>query len=330
MGLGGLVSVVLLRHQRPYLPTVSMPILRVGLQRRLQLRAPRMFGSGEVDVSMRAAEMLPVCVSCVCVCLCPSVGPCRKMPGIGQQSGLQQSGITIKDIDAHEFVKRYAIHLKKQGKIALPELVDLMKTSVSRELAPYDDDWFYIRCGESLLCLAKPPQRLQCTRRQRLKCFRPSEHSGSPFPYVWLTFLSPQRPLPAGFMCARALVSAPSRRFTAPRRGGVPFPATSAVRPGESSATALSSCRRCVICEHARPFHDDSLPLHSCSLLFGVELGSVVIWWKAAKRVCFMCVCVRGRGGGRRIPQGSKGSVGIREVLRAALVPVRRMGIRRW
>mmetsp|Transcript_18923 Transcript_18923/g.27844 ORF Transcript_18923/g.27844 Transcript_18923/m.27844 type:complete len:158 (+) Transcript_18923:56-529(+) len=66
---------------------------------------------------------------------------------VQQQSGLQQSGITIKDVDAHEFVKRYAVHLKKQGKISLPELVDLMKTSVSRELAPYDEDWFYIRCA---------------------------------------------------------------------------------------------------------------------------------------------------------------------------------------
>jgi small subunit ribosomal protein S19e len=71
----------------------------------------------------------------------------RTMPAIGQQSGLQQSGITVKDVDAHEFVKRYATHLKKQGKIQLPELVDLMKTSVSRELAPYDEDWFYIRCA---------------------------------------------------------------------------------------------------------------------------------------------------------------------------------------
>ena len=69
------------------------------------------------------------------------------MPAIGQESGLQQSGITIKDVDSHEFVKRYAVHLKKQGKISLPELVDLMKTSVSRELAPYNEDWFYVRCG---------------------------------------------------------------------------------------------------------------------------------------------------------------------------------------
>jgi hypothetical protein len=68
---------------------------------------------------------------------------------LSQQSGLQQSGITVKDVDAHEFVRRYATHLKKQGKIALPELVDLVKTSVGRELAPYDEDWFFVRCGES-------------------------------------------------------------------------------------------------------------------------------------------------------------------------------------
>jgi len=80
------------------------------------------------------------------------------MPAIGQQSGLQQSGITVKDVDAHEFVKRYAVHLKKQGKISLPELVDLMKTSVSRELAPYNEDWFFVRCGE---CKAKPRARAQ-------------------------------------------------------------------------------------------------------------------------------------------------------------------------
>merc|ERR1712216_533554 len=36
---------------------------------------------------------------------------------------------------------------QEAGKIQLPELVDLMKTSVSRELAPYDEDWFHIRCA---------------------------------------------------------------------------------------------------------------------------------------------------------------------------------------
>ena len=56
-------------------------------------------------------------------------------------------GITVKDVNSHEFVVAYAAHLKKQGKIALPELVDLMKTGVSKELAPYNEDWFFVRCG---------------------------------------------------------------------------------------------------------------------------------------------------------------------------------------
>ena len=89
--------------------------------------------------------MLLPALSSACMLLCSCCAD--KMPAIGQESGLQQSGITIKDVDSHEFVKRYAVHLKKQGKISLPELVDLMKTSVSRELAPYNEDWFYVRCG---------------------------------------------------------------------------------------------------------------------------------------------------------------------------------------
>lgn len=62
----------------------------------------------------------------------------------------ESRGVTVKDVSAHEFVVQYAAHLKKQGKIQLPELVDLVKTGVSKELAPYNDDWFYVRCGETI------------------------------------------------------------------------------------------------------------------------------------------------------------------------------------
>jgi small subunit ribosomal protein S19e len=62
----------------------------------------------------------------------------------------ESRGVTVKDVSAHEFVIRYAAHLKKQGKMQLPELVDLVKTGVSKELAPYNDDWFFVRCGEAL------------------------------------------------------------------------------------------------------------------------------------------------------------------------------------
>ena len=35
------------------------------------------------------------------------------------------------------------------GKLKVPEWVDLVKTAKSKELAPYDPDWYYIRAGES-------------------------------------------------------------------------------------------------------------------------------------------------------------------------------------
>eukprot|EP00286_Rhodomonas_abbreviata_P023570 CAMPEP_0181312016 /NCGR_PEP_ID=MMETSP1101-20121128/13462_1 /TAXON_ID=46948 /ORGANISM="Rhodomonas abbreviata, Strain Caron Lab Isolate" /LENGTH=146 /DNA_ID=CAMNT_0023418819 /DNA_START=54 /DNA_END=494 /DNA_ORIENTATION=- len=60
---------------------------------------------------------------------------------------MSAKGITVKDVNSHEFVSSYAAHLKKQGKIQLPELVDLVKTGPFKELAPYNEDWFYVRCA---------------------------------------------------------------------------------------------------------------------------------------------------------------------------------------
>jgi hypothetical protein len=37
--------------------------------------------------------------------------------------------------------------LFRSGKLKVPEWVDLVKTSKAKELAPYDEDWFYIRCS---------------------------------------------------------------------------------------------------------------------------------------------------------------------------------------
>merc|ERR1712018_342552 len=33
------------------------------------------------------------------------------------------------------------------GKMKVPEWVDLVKTNNRKELAPYDEDWFYVRCA---------------------------------------------------------------------------------------------------------------------------------------------------------------------------------------
>jgi len=56
-------------------------------------------------------------------------------------------GTTVKDVSAELFVKAYAQHLKRQGKLEVPKWVDYVKTSVAKELAPYDPDWFYVRCA---------------------------------------------------------------------------------------------------------------------------------------------------------------------------------------
>lgn len=35
----------------------------------------------------------------------------------------------------------------RSGKLKVPEWVDVVKTGIHKELAPYDEDWFYTRCG---------------------------------------------------------------------------------------------------------------------------------------------------------------------------------------
>ncbi|KAL0914275.1 hypothetical protein M5K25_014605 [Dendrobium thyrsiflorum] len=58
-----------------------------------------------------------------------------------------KAGRTVKDVSPHEFVKAYAAHLKRSGKIELPHWTDIVKTGRFKELAPYDSDWYYIRAA---------------------------------------------------------------------------------------------------------------------------------------------------------------------------------------
>ncbi|XP_011156555.1 40S ribosomal protein S19a [Solenopsis invicta] len=55
--------------------------------------------------------------------------------------------VTLKDVDQQKFVKAFAAFLKKTGKMRVPEWVDIVKTAKFKELAPYDPDWYYIRCA---------------------------------------------------------------------------------------------------------------------------------------------------------------------------------------
>nr|AAX48896.1 S19 [Suberites domuncula] len=56
-------------------------------------------------------------------------------------------GVTVKDVNPHDFVKALGAWLKKSGKIRLPDYVDYVKTGKHKELAPYDKDWYYIRAA---------------------------------------------------------------------------------------------------------------------------------------------------------------------------------------
>ncbi|GAA0158509.1 ribosomal protein [Lithospermum erythrorhizon] len=58
-----------------------------------------------------------------------------------------KKGLTVKDVSPHDFVKAYANHIKRSGKIELPHWTDIVKTGKHKELAPYDPDWYYIRAA---------------------------------------------------------------------------------------------------------------------------------------------------------------------------------------
>ncbi|TPX72672.1 hypothetical protein SpCBS45565_g00205 [Spizellomyces sp. 'palustris'] len=60
---------------------------------------------------------------------------------------MSSGGVTVKDVSAHDFVKAYAAYLKRTGKLEVPKWVDLVKTGTYKELAPYDQDWYYIRAA---------------------------------------------------------------------------------------------------------------------------------------------------------------------------------------
>lgn len=56
-------------------------------------------------------------------------------------------GICVRDVQATAFIKAYAEHLKNSDKFDLPVWTDTVKTAVFKELAPYGDDWYYIRAA---------------------------------------------------------------------------------------------------------------------------------------------------------------------------------------
>eukprot|EP00656_Telonema_subtile_P006311 TRINITY_DN128_c0_g1_i1.p1 TRINITY_DN128_c0_g1~~TRINITY_DN128_c0_g1_i1.p1 ORF type:complete len:172 (-),score=37.51 TRINITY_DN128_c0_g1_i1:206-721(-) len=62
-------------------------------------------------------------------------------------SKMSRRGTTVKDVPADIFIKKFADFLKRQPKFQVPKWADLVKTGHFKELAPYDEDWFYIRAA---------------------------------------------------------------------------------------------------------------------------------------------------------------------------------------
>merc|ERR1719321_1457268 len=54
---------------------------------------------------------------------------------------------TVKDVSAEKFIEAFAQHLKRQGKFEIPKWADLVTTGKTKELAPYDPDWIYVRAA---------------------------------------------------------------------------------------------------------------------------------------------------------------------------------------
>ena len=56
-------------------------------------------------------------------------------------------GVTVRDVNSAHFIKSYADHLKRSGKMELPKWWDIVKTGTFKEFSPYDKDWYYIRAA---------------------------------------------------------------------------------------------------------------------------------------------------------------------------------------
>lgn len=56
-------------------------------------------------------------------------------------------GVTVRDVKAADFIKAYAEHLKRSGKIELPSWWDIVKTASFKEMSPNDPDWYFVRAA---------------------------------------------------------------------------------------------------------------------------------------------------------------------------------------
>ncbi|KAK4428621.1 40S ribosomal protein S19-3 [Sesamum alatum] len=99
---------------------------------------------GKSAVVMKGQRVCGFLVNVLCSVVSLGVYLGSRMTRGEKISSAMATARTVKDFFPHEFMKAYAAHLKRSGKMELPEWTDIVKTGVLKELAPYDPDWYYI------------------------------------------------------------------------------------------------------------------------------------------------------------------------------------------
>ena len=87
-------------------------------------------------------------------------------------------GVTVKDGNQQEFVRALAAFLKKSGKLKVPEWVGTVKLAKHKELAPYDENWFYTRAAST--APVPPGWRWGCLHDQDLWGTSEERHHAQP------------------------------------------------------------------------------------------------------------------------------------------------------
>ena len=58
-------------------------------------------------------------------------------------------GVTVKDVKPQKCIRTPAAFLKGSGKLKVPEWVDTVKLAKRKELAAYNEKWFYMNSCHS-------------------------------------------------------------------------------------------------------------------------------------------------------------------------------------
>ena len=64
---------------------------------------------------------------------------------IGRSSASET--VTVKDVPADRFIAAYAAHLKKTQKVTPLEGHEYLKTAHYKDVAPLNEDWYYVRAA---------------------------------------------------------------------------------------------------------------------------------------------------------------------------------------